>query len=56
MFMWIADNMATIIIACVLVLIVAAIVIHLVNNKKEGKSSCGCKCGSCPMSSSCHKQ
>ncbi|MCI5593273.1 MAG: FeoB-associated Cys-rich membrane protein [Eubacteriales bacterium] len=55
MFTWITENIATIIIALVLALIVAAIVIYLVNNKKQGKSSCGCKCGGCPMSGSCHK-
>lgn len=55
MFTWITENIATIIIALVLAIIVAAIVIYLVNNKKQGKSSCGCKCGGCPMSGSCHK-
>ena len=34
--------------------VVAAIVIHLVRNKKKGKSSCGCGCGGCPMNGSCH--
>ena len=25
-------------------------------DKKKGKSSCGCKCGSCPMAGSCHSK
>lgn len=44
MFAWIAENLATIIICLVLAVIVAAIIIGLVRNKKKGKSSCGCNC------------
>ena len=39
-------------------LIVAAVVgfaaFKMVKNKLEGKSSCGCSCGSCPMAGKCH--
>ena len=48
------ENLATILIGLILLLIVAAIVIHLVRKKKRGQSSCGCGCSSCPLSSSCH--
>ena len=56
MFAWIAENIVTIIICAVLAIMVAAIVVTLVKDKKKGKSSCGCKCGSCPMAGSCHSQ
>ena len=36
--------------------LIAAIIAGLVKNRKKGKSSCGCNCGSCPMSGSCHKK
>ena len=52
MFAWIAENLATIIICLVLAVIVAAIIIGLVRNKKKGKSSCGCNCAHCAMAGS----
>lgn len=49
-----AENIGTIIVCAVLILIVALITINMVRNKKKGKSSCGCGCSNCPMSGSCH--
>lgn len=54
MLSWLAQNIVTVIICAVLIAIVSAIIVHLVKNKKNGKSSCGCGCTDCPMSSSCH--
>ncbi|QWT54703.1 FeoB-associated Cys-rich membrane protein [Christensenella sp. MSJ-20] len=51
---WIGANGSTFLVAGILAAVVAAIVIHLVRNKKKGKSSCGCGCGGCPMNGSCH--
>lgn len=56
MLAWIAENLATIIICLVLAVIVAAIIIGLVRNKKKGKSSCGCDCAHCAMAGSCHNK
>ncbi len=53
---WLKMNIATVITALLLVLALAGAVWVLVKNKKQGKSSCGCKCSSCPMSGSCHKK
>ena len=52
---WITDNLSTIIVSLVLILIVAAIISKLVRDKKKGKSSCGCNCAHCAMAGSCHK-
>ena len=52
----IAENAGTIIVTLVLAGIVTAILIRLHKDKEQGKSSCGCSCGSCPMSGACHKQ
>lgn len=56
MLSWISENLATIIISLVLIVIVAGIIIGLRKDKKKGKSICGGNCGHCPMSGSCHKQ
>lgn len=52
---FISDNIATIVICIVLLVIVSAIIYKFVKDKKKGKSSCGCNCTSCPMSGTCHK-
>ncbi len=52
---WITENLSTIIVSLVLILIVAAIIRKLVRDKKKGKSSCGCNCAHCAMAGSCHK-
>lgn len=56
MLIWIKANLATVIISAVLLVIVAAIIVSIVKDKRRGKSSCGCKCASCPMSGSCHNK
>ncbi len=54
MLAWLSENVATIIICAVLIALVTAIIVSMVKNRKKGKSSCGCGCAKCPMSSSCH--
>lgn len=56
MFQWIGENAGTIIGSLLLVALVAWIVIRMRKDRKQGKSSCGCNCGCCPMAGSCHKQ
>ncbi len=56
MLYWLGNHAATILIAFVLIAVMAAIVVHLVKNKKKGQSSCGCGCRDCPMSSACHQR
>lgn len=53
---WIIENIATIIVCAVLIVIVAAIIASMIRNKKQGKSACGCGCSSCPMGGSCHSK
>ena len=47
MFAWIAQNLGTILISAVLLVIVIAIVRYLIRQKKQGKSSCGAGCEDC---------
>ena len=56
MFQWIGDNAGTIIVSAVLIALVAGIVIRMRKDKKQGKSSCGCNGGSCPMAGARHKE
>ena len=55
MLQWIGANLGTILICLVLLAIVTFIIVHLVRQKKQGKSSCGCNCAHCAMHGSCHK-
>ena len=54
MLSWLAANGGTIGVAVLLLLVTGSIIAGLVHNHKKGKSSCGCNCGSCPKSGSCH--
>ena len=54
--MWFLENLSTIIISVILVLIVGAIIYSMIKNKKRGKTSCGCGCSNCAMSEICHKE
>lgn len=56
MLSWIVSNLATILICGVLLVVVAAIVLHLVRSKRKGKSSCGCGCADCAMNGACHSK
>lgn len=48
------ENMATIIVSVVLVIVVAAVIASMVHNKRKGKSACGCGCAGCAMNGACH--
>ncbi|MCI6096817.1 MAG: FeoB-associated Cys-rich membrane protein [Clostridiales bacterium] len=54
MFAWLAENLGTIAISAVLLAIVAAIVIYLIRQKKQGKSTCGAGCAHCANADCCH--
>lgn len=54
MLTWIMENMATIIISAVLILMAAAVIAGMVRGKRKGKSSCSCGCAGCAMNGACH--
>ncbi len=56
MLQWIGENAGTIAASLALAGLVAWIIVRLRRDRKQGKSFCGCNCGSCPMAGSCHKQ
>ena len=51
-----AAGLSTILICIALIAIVALIIIHLVREKRHGKSFCGCGCSNCAMRGSCHSR
>ena len=52
----IMNNAGTILISLLLAGMICAIIRKLRRDRKQGRSSCGGKCGCCPMAGSCHKQ
>ena len=56
MLSWIAENAATIIVTAILLIVIAAVIVKLIRDKKRGRSSCGCQCANCPMAGKCHEK
>lgn len=56
MLTWLSENISTIIISLIVAAVLATVIVKMIRDKKNGKSSCscGCGCGSCPNSSLCH--
>ena len=53
---YLTANAGTITVAALLTVTVFLAVRAIVRKKKNGQCSCGCKCGSCAMSGTCHKK
>ena len=51
---WLSSNIATIVTALVVAAMVLGAALSVIRDRKKGKSSCGCNCGCCPMSTACH--
>ncbi len=49
------NNLGTIVICLILLLLVGSIIRSMIKDKKAGKSSCTHDCSSCGMGSSCHR-
>ena len=56
MWEWLVENKGTILVVIILAVVVFLVIRSIIRDKKQGKSSCGGSCGSCPMGGSCHKQ
>jgi hypothetical protein len=55
MLLWLQNNLGTILVCVVLLVVVAWIVGKMIKDKRKGKSSCGCECQNCAMHGQCHK-
>ena len=56
MLSWLQEDLSTIVISAVLLLVVIAIIRSMVRDKKQGKSSCGANCAHCVMGGTCHNR
>ena len=51
---WLIANIGTIVVGVVVLAVVALVIVLMARDKKQGKSSCGNSCASCPMAGKCH--
>ncbi len=56
MLVWITANLGTIVVLLIVAAVIALAARSIIRQKKQGKSSCGCGCASCPMSGACHRE
>lgn len=56
MFAYIISHMGYIVVTLALVLIVAAVIMRMVKDKRSGKGGCGCGCKGCANAKYCHPQ
>ncbi|MBQ7129078.1 MAG: FeoB-associated Cys-rich membrane protein [Clostridia bacterium] len=55
MFEWLQINIGTIVVAIILIVLFFWVLIKIVKDCKNGKSSCDCNCERCAMSKKCNK-
>lgn len=56
MLAFLKENLSTIIIGLIVLAVVVSLVVKLIRDKKNGKSSCSCGCEHCAASDVCHKK
>lgn len=56
MFTFIANNIGSLLVLLAVVATVTAIVLFRIRAKRQGKSTCGSGCASCPMAGKCHEK
>lgn len=50
------ENLGTVIVSVLLLAAIAAILVGMLRDRKNGKASCGSGCSGCPMGDNCHQQ
>ncbi len=48
------DNLGSVLVTVGLVTVLGLILWGVLRRKRQGRSSCGCGCASCPMADKCH--
>ncbi len=56
MYFWIMENLGTVVVSALLLAAIAAILVGMLRDRKNGKTSCGSGCAGCPMSGSCRQK
>ena len=55
MLAFLSGNVGSFAVLAIILVVIGLVVFKLIRDKKRGKKSCGCGCGSCPMKNECHK-
>lgn len=53
MLAFLSANIGSIVVGLLILLVIAGVVIHMIRNKKKGKSGCGCGCDGCRYADGC---
>ena len=53
---WLSEHLGTVLIGVGLLLLIGCIAWRMYQNKKKGRSSCGCGCSGCAMREHCHSK
>lgn len=53
---WILENIGTILVLLVVLLVIGGAIATVVKNKRSGKSGCGCGCANCALKGQCHRE
>lgn len=53
---FIAQHGGEMVVCLMLLLIVGAIIVRMVRDRRAGKGGCGCNCGGCPNAGACHPE
>ena len=53
---WITENLGTIVVSAVILLVVVLILWKMHRDRKFGKGGCGCGCSTCSMRDGCGKK
>ena len=56
MLAWFSENLGTIIVSIILLLVVGFVIFIMIRDKRSGKSGCSHGCQSCAMSGESHKR
>ena len=53
---WLADNLGTILLSAVLIVIVVLVIRKQIRDRLSGRTSCGCGCENCASRGLCHPE
>ncbi len=52
---WLQNNIGTVAVAAVVLIVLGAIAYKLIRDKKQGKTTCSCGCSGCGLKDKCGK-
>ena len=52
---WLKQNVASLVVGLAVAAVLLAVILKMIQDKKQHKSTCGCSCSGCPGARYCHK-